>query len=71
MTPLVDQDCITHHICACQQARLEWLEKTNKELLAACEAFITAQWEKSLQLEKTDIALRMAKDATSKAKGDQ
>jgi len=36
------------------------------DLLAACQAFIEA-WEKSLQLEKTDIALRMAKDAIEKA----
>ncbi len=31
-------------------------------LLATCEAFVEA-WEKSLQLEKTDVALRMAKQA--------
>ena len=38
------------------------------ELLAACEAFVEA-WEKSLQLEKTDVALRMAKSAIADAKG--
>ena len=35
-------------------------------LLAACEAFVRA-WEKSLQLEKTDVALRMAKAAIAAA----
>ena len=35
-------------------------------LLAACKAFVEA-WEKSLQLEKTDVALRMAKEAIEKA----
>ena len=35
-------------------------------LLAACKAFVEA-WEKSLQLEKTDVALRMAKKAIEKA----
>lgn len=39
------------------------------ELLEACEAFVEA-WEKCLQLEKTDVALRMAKDAIAKAKGE-
>jgi hypothetical protein len=37
-------------------------------LLSACKAFVEA-WEKSLQLEKTDVALRMAKDAIAKAEG--
>lgn len=36
------------------------------ELLAACQAFVEA-WDKSLQLEKTDVALRMAKEAIEKA----
>ncbi len=36
------------------------------DLLAACKAFVEA-WEKSLQLEKTDVALRMAKEAIEKA----
>lgn len=36
------------------------------DLLAACQAFVEA-WEKSHQLEKTDIALRMAKQAIEKA----
>lgn len=44
------------------------LHESAAELLAACEAFITA-WEKSLQLEKTDVALRMAKLARAKARG--
>ena len=35
------------------------------DLLAACKAFVEA-WEKSLQLEKTDVALRMAKKAIEK-----
>lgn len=36
------------------------------DLLAACKAFVTA-WEQSHQLEKTDIALRLAKAAIEKA----
>lgn len=40
----------------------------NADLLAACRAFVEA-WEKSLQLEKTDVALRMAKAAIAKAEG--
>jgi hypothetical protein len=38
------------------------------DLYAACMAFIEA-WEKSLQLEKTDVALQLAKAATAKARG--
>ena len=38
------------------------------ELVAACEAFVEA-WEKSLQLEKTNVALRLAKGAIQKARG--
>lgn len=38
------------------------------DLLDACEAFVEA-WKKSLQLEKTDVALRMAEAAIEKAKG--
>ena len=40
------------------------------DLLAACEAFVEA-WEKSHQLEKTDVAVRMAKEAIAKAKGGE
>lgn len=36
------------------------------DLLAACRAFVEA-YERSLQLEKTDVALRMAKEAIEKA----
>jgi len=36
------------------------------DLLEACLAFVEA-YEKSLQLEKTDVALRMAKQAIAKA----
>ena len=36
------------------------------ELYAACAAFVEA-WEKSLQLEKTDVALRLARAALAKA----
>lgn len=39
------------------------------ELLAACEAFVEA-WEKSHQLEKTDVAYRMAVDALARARAD-
>ena len=47
----------------------KWLRiAATPELLEACEAFVEA-WEKSLQLEKTDVALRMAKAAIRKAKG--
>ncbi len=38
------------------------------ELLEACKAFVEA-WEKSLQLEKTDTALRLAKTAIAKVAG--
>lgn len=38
------------------------------DLLAACEAFVAA-WEKCLQLEKTDVALEMARAAIAKARG--
>ena len=38
------------------------------DLFAACEAFVTA-WERSLQLEKTDTALALAKAAIQKARG--
>lgn len=40
------------------------------ELLAACQAFVEA-WEESLQLEKTDVALRMAKQAIEKARREK
>ena len=40
------------------------------DLLAACEAFVEA-WEKSHQLEKTDVVVRMAKEAIAKAKGGE
>ena len=36
------------------------------ELLEACKAFVVA-WKKCLQLEKTDVALRLAEDAIEKA----
>ena len=39
------------------------------EMLAACEAFVVA-WEKSHQLEKTDVAMRMARIAIAKARCD-
>jgi hypothetical protein len=38
------------------------------ELLAACKAFVQS-FEKSLQLEKTDVALRLAKASIAKAEG--
>lgn len=38
------------------------------DLLAACEAFIEA-WDKSHQLEKTDVAMRLARAAITRAKG--
>lgn len=40
------------------------------ELLKACEAFVIA-WEKSHQLEKTDVALKLAKQAIANAKGEE
>lgn len=43
--------------------------KAAPKLLAACEAFVIA-WEKSLQLEKTDHALMLAKEAIAIAKGE-
>jgi len=39
------------------------------DLLEACEAFVVA-WEKSLQLEKTDVALDMARAAIAKAQSE-
>ena len=39
------------------------------KLLAACQAFVTA-WEKCLQLEKTDVALRLAKIAIEEVAGE-
>ena len=38
------------------------LQAENERLRAACLAFVEA-WEKSHQLEKTDVALRLAKAA--------
>lgn len=43
---------------------------TAPELLEACKAFVTA-WEECLQLEKTDVALALAKTAISKAEPAQ
>lgn len=40
------------------------------QLLAACQAFVAA-WEKSGQLEKTDVALRMARQALAAATGQE
>ena len=59
--------------CECRSgAEDEWivyhclLHKAAPELLAACKAFVEA-WEKSHQLEKTDVALKMAKEAIALA----
>ncbi len=38
------------------------------QLYAACAAFVEA-WEKSLQLEKTDVALNMARAALAAVQG--
>lgn len=38
------------------------------DLLAAAKAFVEA-WDKCLQLEKTDVALRLARAAIAKAEG--
>jgi len=40
------------------------------DLLEACKAFVES-WEKSLQLEKTDTALRLAKQAIAKTEGEE
>lgn len=40
------------------------------DLLEACQAFV-AVWEKSHQLEKTDVALRLARAAIAKATGEK
>lgn len=40
------------------------------EMIEALEAFITA-WEQSRQLEKTDVALRLAKAAIAKVRGEE
>lgn len=62
--------------CACTSgAGEQWkvfhcqLHGAAPDLLAACKAFVEA-YEKSLQLVKTDVALRMAKQAIEKAQGD-
>ena len=39
------------------------------ELLEACKAFVIA-WEECLQLEKTDVALALAKAAIAKVEGE-
>ncbi|KKN89722.1 hypothetical protein LCGC14_0235680 [marine sediment metagenome] len=43
------------------------LNRDKKALLEACEAFVKA-WEKSHQLEKTDVAMRKARIAIALAK---
>jgi len=48
-------------------ARQRW--ESQPDLLAACEAFLVA-WDNSHQLEKTDIAAKMARAAIAKAKGE-
>lgn len=62
--------------CACTSgAGEQWkvfhcqLHGAAPDLLAACKAFVEA-YERSLQLVKTDVALRMAKQAIEKAQGD-
>lgn len=46
------------------------LVKAAPELLDACEAFVLA-WAKSLQLEKTDRAMLLARAAIARAKGGE
>ena len=46
----------------------ERLHDAAPDLLNACKAFVEA-WERSLQLEKTDVALRLAKAAIERAEG--
>ena len=58
----------THPDAAANRANCR-LVAAAPELLAACEAFVEA-WEKCLQLEKTDVALQMAKAAIAKVKGE-
>ena len=48
-------------------AERDRLASLNRELVDACQAFVTA-YEKSCQLEKTDVAVRMARAALAKAK---
>lgn len=52
------------------QAEIDRLRAVNEQLVEACQAFVTA-WEKSHQLEKTDVALRMAKAALEAARGSK
>ncbi len=59
--------------CYATEARLrreldaqDRLDAAAPELLAACKAFVEA-WEKSHQLEKTDVALGMARAAIAHA----
>ena len=45
------------------------LREAAPSLLAACEAFVAA-WKHSHQLEKTDVALRLAEAAIAEARGE-
>ena len=61
--------------CACRMTKTSTglctmfycpMHKAAPDLLEACQAFVEA-WEKSLQLEKTDVALRKARAAIANA----
>ena len=54
---------------AMQLSELIELQQQNAEMRAALEAFVEA-WEKSHQLEKTDVAFRMAQQALAQVKED-
>jgi len=40
-----------------------------EDMLEVCKAFVEA-WEKSYQLEKTDVAVRMAKEVIARIEGE-
>lgn len=60
------QWCIRAAKSAYNEMVEERLHDAAPDLLAACKAFVEA-WDKSHQLEKTDVALKMAKAAIEKA----
>lgn len=60
--------CEETTVCAVESEADANLIAAAPDLLAACEAFVKA-WERSQQLEKTDVALQMAKQAIEKVTG--
>ena len=61
-------DCDGQHLDNVAEANARLIAATPL-LLEACKAFVAA-YEKSLQLEKTDMAVRMARIAIEAAEGE-